>query len=604
MDVFFVISGYLITCILVREMNDGTYSVFQFYERRMRRLMPALLAMMFCVTAVCIPLLLPADLINYAQSIIATFLFASNIFFWRTAGYFDADAGTKPLLHTWSLGVEEQFYIFFPLILRILFIVRNRQAFLGLLIGLTSLSYAIDVTSLYFSKSFVAFYLLPMRAWEMGMGAIAAQVRGPINSKLGILGFVLLWIALTSPALLPGIVPDATLACLATSILILAGGRGTGGLLSTRPMVWLGLISYSLYLWHWPLFVLVGYVVIRPLTLWESAGVTVLSLVLAILSWRYVETPFRRAMPSRRVLMLVGAGALLLSITAAVLLRRDGLPGRFHAISAAFNRVDGTHYRCPVTDYMTFGPFYACPVNLPDHDVARAEVVVLGNSHAQMYVPAIWEALQRRGLHGLLVPVSGCAPFVHFNTSENCISITHSNREAVMALPHARVVILSFAWHKLKEPMVDVNGRPVGTLSWSQIRAEISATISALQKAGKRVILVGPIPFPGYYVASVVSREIAYRGRALSPLEQSRAFFDSHMGIAIDWVRRGPLDTIPAIPSDLLCDLRRCNYIAGGAPIYADDNHLSALAMPLFVPMFGDAIDRAERSPVPAKLLR
>ena len=593
-DVFFVISGYLITGILVREFDPGRYSILSCYERRVRRIVPALLLVVTLSTIAATALLLSTDLVNFGQSVLAAFAFVSNVFFWRTAGYFDTDAVTKPLLHTWSLGIEEQFYIVFPLLLWVILKPARHRALLPVLIAATLMSYGINVVALYFKNGFAAFYLLPMRAWELGIGAVLANVRLRAPAWVGLPALAMFALAFVNPKFLPRNVPDATLACLGAALLISSGQGLASRLLSTRPFVGIGLISYSLYLWHWPIFVFASYVVIRPLTVPEGLAVALMSVGAAYLSWRFVERPFRRAMPARRALVATGTGVALLSLMAIALIRTDGLPSRFNAESAAFNRVNGTHYRCSVSDFLSFGMLYGCPVNLPDRNVESADVVLVGNSHAQMYVPAVAGALKEQGLNGLLVPVNGCAPLTDYNASTDCMTIMRTNIAAVNGLKRARVVILSFAWHKVFEDMVDSQGRPVGRLPWQTIQLGIESTIRQLERGGKKVILVGPIPYPHYYVASTVSREVAYRGSALSPLEQTRAEFDRNMGEAVAWVRSSPATAIPLLPSDQLCDARACHYVLNGQPLYADDNHLSSLVVaPLFQSMFEQAIRKA-----------
>jgi len=229
-----------------------------------------------------------------------------------------------------------------------------------------------------------------------------------------------------------------------------------------------------------------------------------------------------------------------------------------------------------------FGPFYGCPLNLPTRNVEDADLALIGNSHAQMYAPAIERALVKRGMHRLLVPASGCAPIVEYNISGECLAMTRANIDAVLALKRTKVVVIAFAWAKMKDNMVDPTGNAVGQLSWEQIRASLQATIDRFEKAGKQVILVGPIPRPGYDVASVVSREIAFGARSLSPLEQTRAEFDSQFGDAEAWTRNQPGGSIAILPSTKFCDARHCGFLVDGEPVYADDNHLSVYAMPLF----------------------
>jgi len=602
-DIFFVISGFLITTILLRECAENRYSILDFYVRRIRRIVPALLAVVFVVSVVTGVVFLSGDLIGYSKSVLATFSFASNIYFWRDTDYFSENAYTKPLLHTWSLGIEEQFYIFFPLFM--FFIMRrgNRRVMFWATAAVAFLSYLLAGITLELNKAPVAFYLLPMRAWELGLGAMLALMpqrerQSPLADMAGgAVGLALLAAALIffdPNGYAP--IPAATFACLGAALLIRTGGGGNSvsRLLSWRPLVAVGLISYSLYLWHWPVYVIARYLLIREPSGIESSALVLATFVLATLSWRYVEKPFRlQAMSVARVMWISGIGVGALSLAAIAVIVLNGLPGRFPARAATFNAAVGTHYRCHVSSYLRFGSSYACPVNLPDGNPESADVVILGNSHAQMYVPAVAPELAARGLFGLLVPVNACVPVTGFNLSTQCIDMMEHNIARVAALPKVRLVIIAFAWDGMNAAMVNSAGAPIGRVDARQVHLALQATIQTFLQAGKRVIVVGPIPNPGYNIASVVSREIAFRGVPHSPLEQTRDAFDRRYSGAEPWLTRLSSGATAIFPSKLFCDASRCRFLVGGRPAYADDNHLSTTIMHAFQPLFGAAIDEA-----------
>ena len=349
-DVFFVISGFLITSIIVEELKTGRFSVLRFYERRARRILPAL----FTVMAACVPfayrLLSPDDLKDFAQSLAAICLFASNVLFWGESGYFDTQAELKPLLHTWSLAVEEQFYVVFPLLL--LAAWRLGRGVLLALIG------AIAVASLFTSVDEVrnfpsaAFYLLPSRAWQLLVGALAslvadrwpsAALRQPAvrlaSEAFGWGGMAMIVMALflfDEQTPFPGL--NAALPTVGTVLVLLGASDRTsvGRMLAWRPLVGLGLISYSAYLWHQPLFAFTKHALLADLPTDLAIVLCAVTIVLAYLSWRYVEQPFRnRSSATRHVFSSMDSGSLPLATRCAAacmqgsssISRRNSMPG-------------------------------------------------------------------------------------------------------------------------------------------------------------------------------------------------------------------------------------------------------------------------------------
>lgn len=263
-DIFFVISGYLITSLLLKENRSRSFSIITFYDRRIRRIFPALFAVMLLSALAGGWLQTPADFQQFGQSVIATSLFSSNVFFWWKAGYFDSASDVKPLLHTWSLGVEEQFYIFFPVLLFVLYRwYSERGKYLLVLLALFSFILSVYAVE---TRPSAAFYLAPTRAWELLLGSLLAfdlfpefnsRILREVGSLFGF-GFILFSVLTYSQnSAFPGL--RALPPCAGAALIIHSGASGVSYIrnaLSIRPIVFVGLISYSLYLWHWPLIVL------------------------------------------------------------------------------------------------------------------------------------------------------------------------------------------------------------------------------------------------------------------------------------------------------------------------------------------------------------
>lgn len=395
-DVFFVISGYLITSIILGEQERGAFSILNFYERRARRILPALLL----VVAACIPLawiiLLPSDLISFSQSLVSVATFVSNVFFWNERGYFSTATELKPLVHTWSLAIEEQYYVFFPIVL-VLFAARWRRALVPVFVlaGISSLALCIWLTRVHIDS---AFYLLPTRFWELLAGSLLAihhhrhgasglSIRQrTVLEALG-LGLILFAIfGFDSRTAFPGY---AALAPVVGTVLVIAGsGSDTalGRLLSTKLLVGVGLLSYSAYLWHQPLFAFARHIYLEPswILLLALMGVT---FVLAYLSWRFVEAPFRdRSNWSRKGIFAFSlAGLFGVFIAGTVGWANDGFMGRY---SPADQRL--------LMSFIGAGEYVNERFNdrllaeFPDD--GRKKVLVIGDSFGQDLVNAVAES--------------------------------------------------------------------------------------------------------------------------------------------------------------------------------------------------------------------
>jgi peptidoglycan/LPS O-acetylase OafA/YrhL len=421
-DVFFVISGYLISSVILSEMKSGRFSVTNFYDRRIRRIFPALLGMLLGSAAVSCFCFVPSETKDFARSLLAALFSVSNFYFWRQphfnfiswhhAGYFDGSlsrAASDALLHTWSLGVEEQFYIIFPLFLmavRRWFPNQLRIAIWSILV----LTFTLACVWVRRDPT-VAFYFAPLRAWELLIGTVVSQryvpaICGKIARNLAAIAGLLLILV---PAMyydaathFPGLA--ALPPCIGAALVIAAGETGkslVGRLLSWRPIVFIGLISYSLYLWHWPIITFleasyfhVDYDSTKRLKL----AVLVASLIVGTLSWRFIEKPFRirRSRPARRALFLViGAAAILTAVVGAFMLASDGISSRFPLEALEIDRntnYDFTSaYRLNVcfidARVSSFEQFNkeACLLQ----DPARKNYLLVGDSHAAQLYPGL-----------------------------------------------------------------------------------------------------------------------------------------------------------------------------------------------------------------------
>lgn len=510
-DVFFVISGYLITAIILKELQNGEFSLINFYERRARRILPAL----FLVIFICVPitwfLLLPPSLKSFSESLVAVSIFASNILFWRTSGYFDPASELKPLLHTWSLSVEEQFYILFPLFL--LFISRMKRHFIAALFAIVLIiSLGLAEKNVQIAQSAV-FYLLPTRAWELLVGAClscliqdtgTAKV-GRLNEIVGSGGVLLILISIFAFDRQTPFPHYALLPTLGTSMVLLCATRdnNVGKLLGNSLLVGIGLISYSAYLWHQPLLAFVKYRAAgelpdTPLLVFAI----VLSFALAYLSWKYVEVPCRvRDNFSRRALFICSLGGSCFLLVLGLLGHfTSGHQWRYSHQQIEF--LDHFDNRFPDWKYAKRENWYAnYRIECDSYDISRAwagnetrlkreipphcftrdkgkwpnAILIWGDSHAQQFyfglkevLPSTWQILQ--------IASSGCKPSLLFD-AESTDYCDNSNRLAIQTIMEAKPEVVLVGQEKSH------NAALMNQIADSLIRYGV-----------KKVIFAGPSP--------------------------------------------------------------------------------------------------------------
>lgn len=418
-DVFFVISGYLISSIIIKEHTDARFSLAHFYERRARRILPALFFVLISSTLAAWWWLSPQQLVDFAHSVLATLGFVANIYFWQHIDYFTGDTNLLPLLHLWSLGIEEQFYFLFPLLFILLW--NKKERLLGVIAALFMASllgaHLVDT-----AQRSAAFYLLPTRAWELIAGAGCAfylhRKSSPHPSQVNQLGSALGLGVLVASFLLftPAILHPSlwTLIPVLGTVLIIVCAQPntlTAKLLSLKPLVWIGLLSYSAYLWHQPLFAFTRITRLQaelPLTI--TLGLIVLTFLLAAISWRFIEQPFRNRAFLRRKQVFGLSLAAMLGLAAPMLWiqQQQGLPQRFNEVQRILfehQRLasqQASHDPCFVgedRDSQALGE--ECKLN------AQQTSALLGDSHAS----ALWYGLNAH-IPLAKYSASGCAPLL------------------------------------------------------------------------------------------------------------------------------------------------------------------------------------------------
>jgi peptidoglycan/LPS O-acetylase OafA/YrhL len=621
-DVFFVISGYLITQVIAGDLARGEFSIAIFYERRIRRIFPALFAMLAFCAVVGWLIFLPRDFEKLGANIVGATAFVSNIFFWEQTDYFDGPAEMKPLLHTWSLAVEEQFYILFPLLL----IVARRwfgDRWALLIWPLALASFGLSLWMVAAGPS-AAFYLTPFRAWELLLGALLAlgavpSVRSQLwRDALSVAGLALiLWAVLrfSDQTLFPGV--NALFPCFGAAFIIHAGTGGSslaGRLLGRRPFVAIGRMSYSLYLWHWPLIVFAGYVAIDALSLWQSLGLVALSFAVAALSWRYIEVPFlqRNAAFARAPLFAAASSATIAAFAlGGAIVLANGLPGRFSPrVDALSDYVESV---APDTDgcgsvRRQLAADSPCAIG----DARHASVFLWGDSHAAALYGAFHE-LAEDGISTAWGATPRCPPLVGIGTDRECIRGNSRRLAYILAHDEIETVVIAARWALYLEgravdfgpaetngnlpELIDRRGESWPLLSeesHARFRAGLSEAIMTLLGAGKKVVLVYPIPETGYDIPSTLAR-MADQGEDFAAFTRPARLYHKRQQVAfdlLDSVGRHPRLT-RIYPERALCHKGQCWTYAGNAPLYFDSHHLSLPGARLLLPQLRSALERS-----------
>ncbi|PMX04153.1 acyltransferase [Pseudomonas sp. FW215-R2] len=609
-DVFFVISGYLITSIIWNQRQAGRFSFVEFWARRARRILPALFAMIIAVLAVGWFLLAPKDYEELGRSVRYQVTFVSNILFMRQDGYFDVASDLKPLLHTWSLAVEEQFYILFPLLLTLLSsrLKHWRLALFGVLL----LSFGLSVWAVHHYPE-KAFFLLPMRAWELLAGAMLAvaprhswRLKPMAAQGLSLLGMALILLAVfgydkSTP--FPG--AAALLPVLGVVALILANGhRETlmGQLLSSRVMVGLGLISYSWYLWHWPVFVFSSYASVEEPGAQDIAGLILLTLVLGYLSWKFVETPFRerRLLAGRRQVLLAGfCGILVLGLAGQALRWTDGLPSRLSEQALQYAR--GHEWRpelmACLTDDKAPDDKLFCHYGV---ESLPAQAMVWGDSHATALIPVLEDAAQAHGVNVILASSAGCIPVEGLEHDAAC---SRFNRRVEQGLSAQRIsdVVLVARWslylygdakgdldHALRQP----DGKYDSAVAEQRLADGLRARLAQLREDGHRVWLVKEAPLQAFNPPYRLTR-LAMLGHSVDEVGLAIGEHDKRQAFISRLFAQLAQDPMVRVidPAPRLCDEHGlCRAELDGYSLYKDDNHLSEVGArfvaPILEPLF------------------
>lgn len=610
-DVFFVISGYLIACFILGQIDSGSFTLRAFYIRRIRRIFPALFLMMAGCAAIGWSLLTPHDYRRLGESIVATVLFSSNVLFWLRSGYFAAPIEQRPLLHTWSLGVEEQFYLVFPVFLILLCRFFPRRL-IAITLTLCLLSFGLNLLTVKAHPSF-DFFMAPTRIWELFVGALlaAGAVAPPRSNEwseaAGLIGAALIgWAVFRFSGTMPFPGFAALAPALGAAAIIWAGTGGKGSvtrLLSRPAPVLVGKISYSLYLWHFPLLAFATYVVVDKPSLILRLALIALSIVLAVLSWLYVEQPVRQGRwvfgNSRAVFGGAAAAIALFGGFGLAAHFVGGFPSRIaepaRDIVAAEGDFNPDRETCMRLDEASVARRPLCKFGVTD---AEPEYALWGDSHAESLRAAFDAAANRAHRAGIYLGSPGCAAELGIDRDGNrCDRLNAAIAARLLSLPSIHTVILAGRWGLWAEGhpyrgetgnsvlLTDASGTPMD--NHAALAAGLEGAVAKLTSAGKHVWLVGPIPEVGYNVPRTLYFDLKGVPRSI----ELRPTIDE-----INNRENFVLKLLPEIakkyhvsviwPHQFLCDEQFCQVQKDGRPLYVDEGHLARSAAILMSAMF------------------
>jgi peptidoglycan/LPS O-acetylase OafA/YrhL len=590
-DVFFVLSGFLITGQLAKNLDKGQFSFSQFYLRRVRRLAPAYLAVALASLVAALFIMLPEDLIYHARLTVLALVSLSNFYLSNTTGgYFESDTDEIALLHTWSLSVEEQYYLLWPAMLLLLWKLQSPRLRLGL-IG------ALLVVSVLFSGWYTsadpsrAYYLLPARFHELLIGALLALVGHRLPTPSRPLRELLCWgglaliiqagFTLAADQGFPGY--QALAPCLGTALLIYAGNEPSSVhyLLTRRVMVWLGMLSYSLYLWHWPVFSFARYAT-GELTPWMGAAGIALAIALSHLTWRFVEQPFRFRWlftPRKTFAVLFFGPALALTVVAGVLDAGDGFMGRFgKEAEQAIRAMESTPGKHRI----------ACP---DDTDKPCADILLAGDSHAEHFGDFLSVIAADAGLTLNTVQRPGCPALPGLTPTylkdgalkpdPKCVK---HNARLYRQLHRYDYVVLAGYW-----ALADMKADRYFFTSehWPELDApSTQASLAAAFREGiQRIVDAGAIPVIIQDNPTAPDQLFQCSRRKLLPFYDEPCTFSDNVLTQQQGTRRALFaelaDAFPSLqfidPNALICADGTCTTELDGLPIYRDDDHLNRM---------------------------
>ena len=603
-DVFFVISGFLITSIILEQKEKGTFSIKNFYERRARRILPAL-SVVLIVTSLMAAIFMPAELLKaYSSSVASVMTFTSNFYFFATNGYFSTIADQKPLLHTWSLAVEEQYYLFFPLMVSSLWVFGKKRLIATIVfLSLISLFLSQYLTELKYNDA--NFYLISSRAWELFFGSLIAffhlkewSIQPWIRELFGVLGLGMILYSVfffnsQTPfpsfyTLLPVIGTCLIIVFVNSKVLV-------GRLLSQQIFVGIGLISYSLYLWHQTLFAFLRLKTVGEPEVSMFILAMALTVILAYITWKYIETPFRKKhiISSEKIFKYTYRSIVLFFAVSVITHINDGFEQRFpYSIYSDTIKISPKRNKCH-----TKGNDYLKPMDACRYFSDNISWASLGDSHSVELAYSLAKGLEPAGKGLVDLGFSGCPPGLLFEAKrKGCSKWLKEALTYIEQDTNIRNVMLTFR-HSSHLHGQQLNAFPevpdgdTAEIFSDSFRANFngdakelywksfSGIISRLLESGKTLYIIYPVPELPTHISNAITPFSVFGGDLMFDLNKMTTanYYQRRTAFINKKLNSLPYgENLHAIkPFEILCDGEYCPAVKEGKALYFDDDHLS-----------------------------
>ncbi len=629
-DIFFVISGYLITTILLTEMENNDFSLVRFYERRARRILPALFFVIIITTVFATFVLTPTYLEDFSRSLIAIVLFSSNFLFWQESGYWGIENDLKPMLHTWSLAVEEQYYLLFPLFLMVMWKYKKHLILISMLIiTVSSVALSYYLTSV---RPVASFFLIPTRGWELAIGSLTAwytlyrknqlssiTANRKVANFSALLGAVLIGLSVAlfdENTPFPGVF--AALPTIGTALIIIFARKTNfaGYLLGTKPLVGIGLISYSAYLWHQPIFAFARHISLFPPSKVTFFLLSLLALFLAALTWKYIEGPFRdkKFISRRSIFRLYILCSIAVVSVSLFFLMNDGLAGRFspafnlYQVAQLENMLDPEKTKSKEINYDTTYGSLKIGVFDKEKRLEESTFLVWGDSHAKSLSPAIRKSALQNQVQGVIAERGGCIPLLETaqilpQFYETCKKQNRMVFEYISNNKNIKKVFLISRWALYAEGKRFKNEQGHTIFIKDDASASISidgnkevftraltSTVQKLKEIGVEVVVVKQVPEVEFNVPQAKSKTLIFGYDVdLRPLFHDYIQRNSFVNEKFDEMKE-QFGVSLIEPHLKICSGERCSIQdAKGNPIYRDTNHI----MPHFATDLSEIFDES-----------